>query len=286
MSGKAGRPAQCLARQEGGVPGITALARAAQTAQDFLSGFNASANLVVFITNFAGDSMAGSATLVNIFFDPKAAFASIKEQPRAWLPLLVTIALSALMTYWWLSTVDFSWFRDQMALAADPNMKPEARAAMAQFITPGTMLWGSMASIVIATPIMYALSAVYFLLAGKTMGAQISYGKWFGFTAWSSLPRLLALPLMAVQILTSHGRVAPNDLNMVSLNYLVFHLPASNHWAGLVSGIDLTMIWTLVLTTLGLKVWTGRSTGACAFAAILPYALIYGLWATKIALIG
>jgi hypothetical protein len=58
---------------------------------------------------------------------------------------------------------------------------------------------------------------------------------------WTSVPRLLTVPLTALQIVTSHGQLAPEDLNMTSLNYLLFHLPQTNHWAGLVGSLDLTM---------------------------------------------
>jgi hypothetical protein len=50
--------------------------------------------------------------------------------------------------------------------------------------------------------------------------------------------------------------------------------------------MDLTMFWSIVLAVIGLKAWTGRSTGTCVTVAILPYLIIYGLWAAKIAFLG
>jgi hypothetical protein len=89
-----------------------------------------------------------------------------------------------------------------------------------------------------------------------------------------------------MQIMTSGGRLAPEDLNMVSLNYLLFHLPASHAWASLAGNIDLTSFWTIALAAIGLKAWTGRSMGTCATVAVLPYLLVYGLWAAKIVIFG
>jgi len=221
----------------------------------------------------------------NVFIDPAPTFARLKAKTHAWLPLLVLILLSLAITFWWVSTVDFPWLTEHM-LSMRPDATPEVRTAIARFTTPTTMLWSSGLGTVIGLPVIFAVTAVYYLIAGKVLGASISYGKWYGFSVWTSLPRLLTIPLSALQILTSHGRVAMEDLNMVSLNYLVLHLPASNPWASFAGAVDLTMVWSVALTVIGLKAWTGRSTGTCLTVALLPYAIIYGLWAAKISFIG
>jgi hypothetical protein len=221
----------------------------------------------------------------NVILEPSPTFARLKARTHAWLPLLVLIVVSVAITYWWISTLDFPWLTEHM-LSAQPKATPEMRAAMERFMTPTTMLWTSLISSVAGIPLIMAVTALYYLIAGKLLGTPISYGKWFGFAAWTSIPGLLKFPLSALQIVTSHGRLAPEDLNMLSLNYLALHLPVSNPWAGLASAVDLTVIWSIVIATIGLKAWTGRSTGTCVTIAVLPYVIIYGLWAAKIALIG
>jgi hypothetical protein len=221
----------------------------------------------------------------NVILDPKPTFARLKVRGGAWLPLLVLILLSLAIMYWWVTTVDFGWLREHM-LSAQGNAKPEQRAAMERFLTPTSMLWSSSIGAVVGTLLALAVSALYYLVAGKVIGVPFSYGKWFGFSVWTSVPRLLTLPLSALQIVTSHGRLAPEDLNMVSLNYLVFHLPLSNPWASLLGSLDLSTVWSLVLAVIGLKAWTGRSTTTCVTVALLPYLIVYGLWAAKIAFFG
>jgi hypothetical protein len=221
----------------------------------------------------------------NVILDPTPTFGRLKSKTNAWLPLLVSIVLSLAVMSWWIMTLDFDWLLQHM-LAMQPNPKPEMRAAMAKFMTPQTMLITSSLGVVVGTLLISALSALYYLIAGKAIGSDINYGKWFGFAVWTSVPRLLTIPLTALQIVTSHGQLAPEDLNMTSLNYLLFHLPQTNHWAGLVGSIDLTMFWSLALATLGLKAWTGRPLGTSAFIAVLPYLIVYALWAGKIALLG
>jgi hypothetical protein len=221
----------------------------------------------------------------NVILAPTPTFARLKDKPRPWIPLLVLILLTLAVSFWYISTLDFVWFREHM-LEAQGTMKPEARAAMAQFLTPKTMMWSSGAGAVLGTPFICALAALYYLLAGKAMGTGIGYGKWFGFAVWTSIPRLLTVPLSALQILTSGGRLAPEDMNMVSLNYLLLHLPASSPWFAFATNLDLTSVWSIALAVIGLKAWTGRPTGACVTVAVLPYALVYGIWAAKIAFLG
>jgi hypothetical protein len=221
----------------------------------------------------------------NVFLEPTPTFARLKEKTHAWLPLLVSVLLTLGVMVWWVSTVDFEWLREHM-LTAQPNAKAEVRAAMAHAMTPKFMMWSTGISAVVGTLLIAAVTAVYYLLAGKVIGSPLGYGKWFGFSVWTSVPRLLSVPLSIVQIMTSHGQLAPEDLNMVSLNYLLFHLPLSHPWAGLVGSLDLTTFWSIALATIGLKAWTGRSTGTCVVVALLPYVVIYGLWAAKIAFSG
>jgi hypothetical protein len=221
----------------------------------------------------------------NVILAPSPTFARLKDKPRPFIPLLVIILVTLAISCWYVSTLDFAWFREHM-MAAQGTVKPEARAAMEQMFTPKTMMWMSGAGAVLGMPFICAVSALYYLLAGKAIGSGIGYGKWFGFSVWTSIPRLLSVPLSVLQILTSGGRLAPEDMNMVSLNYLLLHLPASNHWFGLATNLDLTSVWCIALAVIGLKAWTGRSTGTCVTVAVLPYVLVYGIWAAKIAFLG
>jgi hypothetical protein len=221
----------------------------------------------------------------NVFLEPSPTFARLKGKTNAWLPLLISVLLSLAVMYWWVATLDFDWLREHM-LSAKPDAKPEVRAAMAHAMTPKFMMWSTGISVVSGNLLIFAVTAVYYLLAGKVIGSAIGYGKWFGFAVWTSVPRLLVVPLSMLQIVTSHGQLAPEDLNMVSLNYLLFHLPLSHPWASLAGSIDLTTFWSMALATIGLKAWTGRPAGTCLAVVLLPYLVIYGLWAAKIAFLG
>jgi hypothetical protein len=220
-------------------------------------------------------------TIGQIFYEPATAFASIKEQPRSWVPLLAMIVLTAGVMYWYLATVDFAWLVNRM-IESNPGTTAEGRAMMEKTLTKNVMMGTTLGSVAIMTPVMCALTALYFVIASKFIGSDIKFGKWFAFSAWAKLPALLTLPLMALQILSGKGQVAMEQLNMMSLNFLVFQLPQSHKWATFLTSLDLTTIWTTAITVIGLRVWTGRSMSTCVTVGVLPVVLVYGLWAVKL----
>ena len=145
----------------------------------------------------------------------------------------------------------------------------------------------SVASALVVTPLVLAILAVYFLVAGKVLGQGRPYGQWFGFVAWGTAPALLLVPVMALQILFSgNGQVAPDALNPLSLNALVIGLEASSTWHGLASSLNLTTLWTVGLLAFGLQLWTRRGWAQAITTAMLPFVVVYGAWALKIVVAG
>lgn len=219
--------------------------------------------------------------LVKIFFEPKSAFESLKDNSKPWLPLALMLGSTLALFYWYFATVDFSWVLDH-TMSANQDLNAEQKQAMAKMMTKDSMMWTTLGGVLIGTPIVFALYALYYLIASKIMGSAITYGKWFGFSIWASVPTLIGVPLMALQIVTGKGQVAMESLNMLSLNFLLTNLPSDHAWAGLMNNLSLTTFWTAFLTYVGLRVWTGRSVVSCAIATALPYVVIYGIWIAKL----
>lgn len=223
------------------------------------------------------------ASLIQLFYEPKLAFTGLKEKSTSWIVLGVIISVMLLVHYWYFSTVDFAWLVDH-TFSSQADIKPEAREAIAKFMTRDRMMYWSLAMILIAPLVMNAVIALYYFVASKVMGSSISYGKWFHFAVWVGVPILLSTPLMALQVATSHGQVGMEDLNMLSLNYLFVHAPLGTPWASLLNNLSLYHFWTVFLSYVGLRVWTERSSTSCAIAAALPYVFVFGGWALKTAI--
>lgn len=223
------------------------------------------------------------ASLIQLFYEPRAAFTALKAKPASWLVLILIILAMLIVHYWFFATVDFAWLMDH-TFNSQPEIKPEAREAIAKFMTLDTMMYSSLAMIVVAPLVMNAIIALYYFVASKVLGSSIGYGKWFHFSVWVGVPVILSAPLMALQVATSHGQVGLEDLNMLSLNYLFVHAPLGTPWASLLNNLSLYHFWTVFLSYVGLRVWTERSVNACAIAAALPYVFVFGGWALKTAM--
>lgn len=213
--------------------------------------------------------------------EPSKAFSAVREKSHAWLPLTLMVLGSVLVMYWYFATVDFAWMVERMS-ASRPDMTDAQREAMQAAMSPGVMMWSSIAAAALGMPAMFAVSALYYHLAGKFLGSDIRYGKWFAFVVWTNLPTLLSILLMAFQVATSGGRLMIDQLSMTSLNALVFNLPMEHPWAGLLNSLDLTLLLSIPLAVIGLRAWTGRSLSTCITIAVLPYLVVYGVWAAII----
>lgn len=216
-----------------------------------------------------------------MFYHPGPAFSAVKRTPQAWLPLLALTAGLAAIQFWYFQTVDQDWLRQHDMAAAGPanaGGQPDALGPV--------LMWVVLAISLLAIPAGCALHAVYLTIASRLSGFPQRFSDWFVFSAWTSVPNLLLLPLMAFQIISSGGQVSQEELSLASLNALMFHLPYTHPWAGLAAHIDLALIWTVVLTATGLRIWTGCRTAASVILAILPVALVCGVWAVSIVVFG
>lgn len=218
--------------------------------------------------------------MFRMFYEPGASFRDLKERPASWLPLVLTIVLSMGVFYWFYATVDFSWLVERM-MSAQPDLKPEQREAMQAAMTREIMMYSTLIGVLLATPGFFAIHAVYLLIASKMIDGGLNFVNSFHLAVWSSVPGLLAFPLMALQVATGHGQVGMEDLNMLSLNFLIAHQPIGAKWASFFNSLSVPHFWSIATATIGLKVWTGKSAASCFTIAVLPYAVIYGLWAAK-----
>lgn len=231
--------------------------------------------------------MSAFATLGQIFTEPSKAFETLRERSNPVLPLLLLVLGSAALMVWYYQVVDMPWLIDQMLAASPQGNDPAARAAMQQFMNPATMTVTTTVSIAIMLPVIMLLTAVYLLLSAKVVGSDIGFGRWFGFAAWASVPALLTIPAGAVVLLmASNGQIGQNEINPLSLNQLFFNLPLGHRWAGLLDAIHLPLLWSLFVTAVGYRVWTGKSQATSWIVALLPYVLIFGIWALVVAFTG
>ena len=224
------------------------------------------------------------ATLGNIFVAPAQAFDDIRgHNGWLWWPLLIMIAAAAVFSAWYSATIDIHWLMLQ-SLQQNPMVTSRMNADQIQQIadhaTRTSALVGGLVGSVLFLPIIYAIAALYYLLAAKIAGYEVSgYGSWYSFVSWSNFPAVISVLVSAlVYLVRGSHQVLAQDLDLTGLNALLFHLTPGNTWYTLVSSLRLTTFWVIGLSIFGLARWTRRGMGHSAFVVLLPYVVIYGIW--------
>ncbi len=213
--------------------------------------------------------------LIKMFYEPTAAFTQLEPKKHAWLPLVIVTCCMMALTMWYFTVVDGAWFIEQMVA----SMKPAEREVAAKMLTPGMMQTSMLGGNLIGIPLVAAVMALYFMLAGKFTKSDIGFGTGFALAAWSYLPMVLMLVLGGVQILmASNGQLEFSQLNPLSLNQLFFQYPMGDPRAGVLDAISVISLWSAFLNVIGYSVWGKTSIATGVKVVAIPYVVIYGLW--------
>ncbi|HET8819351.1 MAG TPA: YIP1 family protein [Xanthomonadaceae bacterium] len=218
--------------------------------------------------------------LVDIYLQPSKVFADLKDKPTFWVPLLLVMLASAAMVLLYYANVDSEWLVDRTVMAAGADMSADEAAQMRKMM-PGatTMGYFGAASVVIATAVMAALVALYFMLAGKIAGAKVSFRHGLSLSSWANMPLLLGAVIAIVGIFTMTPTTPLESLMLANVDPLLVDLPADHRWSAVAKGFSLLNIWVWFLLALGWRTWTRSGWVQAVIVAIIPSVVVFGLMA-------
>lgn len=212
---------------------------------------------------------------------PSSAFGELRERPKFWFPLLLLIASTVAIVYWYYSMVDIEWLKDAM-FSNNPDMQklPEAeRAARIAMVGRNTLLWTSVVGTIFVLPIVFLLSALYLLLAAKVTKLPQGFKHWFAFSCWSALPLLLSTVVAAIFLLLSdNSQVSPSVMQPLSINELLLHRPYGSAGHTLLESLHVPGVLSWILMIIGVRAWSQRSWTFSAIFILLPIVVLYGIW--------
>ena len=215
----------------------------------------------------------------NIFTAPAAAFAAIKERPSPWLPLLLILVGYCLVSFLYLNGVDLPWFMDRQMQQAEADITDEQRArAVEAALRISPMTYGAIGAVTssLGVVIVFALYSLYLLAVGTATKTGIKFGQWFGLVLWCSLPILLGLLATIVYLVTNDVRfVGQEQLNPLSFgNLLSIESEGAPTFQRVLSQLDPTSIWGLVLYILGYQAFSKKSIVHAALVVLAPIIVI------------
>jgi hypothetical protein len=213
--------------------------------------------------------------LITLFYEPTRTFAALENRKAGWLPTILIIMGSMLVTVWFFNTVDFAWLQDQMLAAVSAPERDQAR----QFMGKGVFMTFAVIGTLVSLPAMLAVSALYFILVSKAMNKPVDFNTGYSLSAWAAWPMILTVPLGIIQILmTSNGQISFSDLNPLSLNQLIFHYDMNHPLATFCDSLSVMTFWNIFLLVIGYECWAKVSRATALKVVLIPYATIYGLW--------
>lgn len=233
-----------------------------------------------------GNSYGVLNAMVDIVAAPGKALDEIRTHTY-WLgwPLVITIALACGMFIYYYSWVDFPWLVEETIRQVPAESRAESADAIRQFMDPGRSTWMTVIAIMIISLIIYTIQAAYLHLANKLIsGAEIGFGQWFSFSVWTSFVGVFgSLAAFVMMFMADSNQLATHSLQPLSLNSLFIHAGPGDPLFTWASSLTLINIWTWVLMSIGYARWTGADLLKSTVIAVLPWVLIFGIWAAMAA---
>ncbi len=230
----------------------------------------------------ASNSYTAFNALVDIIASPAKAYDEVKQHTSwLWWPLLIGMLSAIAIFSYYYSWVDFPWLVEETIRQMKPEDRAEGGEAIRKFMEPGKTMMFTLIMIVVMSMLIYTLQAVYYHLANKlTSGSEIGFGQWFSFSVWTGFVGVFgSLSALIVILMAESNQISSQELQLLSVNSLVLHVPAGDPWFTWASSLSLLHFWMIFLAALGFSRWTGASMVKSAVIAALPFVAIFGIWA-------
>jgi hypothetical protein len=225
---------------------------------------------------------------VDILTSPQETFDTLKSKKGwSWAPFLLVIVTTVALFLYYFTAVDFEWMIDQMLeqMAAQNDMSSDQLQATQDYMSKTSMTWSTTLGSAIGIVVINAIMAVYYYLATKVSSPnELTYGAWYGFSWWVSMPLVVSSLLAALVVaFSSGGMVSLEDLSPTSLGFLA---ESSSVWYSFFNSLNAFSLWTIALGAIGLSSWLEIPSKKAFIIAAAPSLVIYAIWALYIGFSG
>ncbi len=207
--------------------------------------------------------------MIEVLYAPSKVFDRTR-QSKATMYVVVSAVVAGVVLFATMNLLQ-PWFEAQADVAvAQAAAKGQAMPDAAVGAMRGFMKWGFVGTAVMAMLIGPYLNAWFLQLGGKLASARLTYSQAAMIAVLGGIPRLLAYLLMPAQTMLLDAEKA-RGLSDLSLGAARFVDPATTSPAvlAMLSSLDLTRIWQVILTAIGVSVVARVSTGAGFVAAVI-----------------
>lgn len=216
--------------------------------------------------------------LIDIFLQPKAVFATLRERPQTILPILLLTVVSTLGTTLYFQQVDLNWFVEQSILQSNPEISDAELARIRDAAGASeTIRWAAPLSSIIGLGAVFLILGLYYWLVAKVAAVSLTYKESLALAGWSSMPTLINSLLILMGAIGMDPQTPLESLSLTTLDPLLMQLPAEHPWKTFASAFTFLVFWTTFLAALGWRELARSSSWRGPIAvATLPSALIFG----------
>jgi hypothetical protein len=216
--------------------------------------------------------------LLNLFVEPRTAFAAILKRPQSfWIPIVASVVLQLLFTAVWLQRVDpHQFMRNELEQSGRAEkMSPEE---VQQGVDGGVLIFKpiSWASAVLAPPIAALFMGGLFLFVYRFFyGGEVTFLQSLAIVAWSSLAVALVLIPIMLGVFAGKGdwNLNPQNVVQANLSLLLEREGTSRALWSLAESIDLFSAWFMFLLASGYGMALRKPTSAALWGVAIPWAI-------------
>ena len=230
-------------------------------------------------------------SLIAIFTDPRAVFDEQREDPKWLVPGLVILAFTIISAVGVASLVDMGEVqranfeqtietleRQGTPQATIDQMRTGVEAQLEMTANPIFTMGGAVLGAVAIFFILSLVHALYFMIVGKIMSTGHDFSDWFALSVWGRMPWVIAAIVTVIAAMVMSPQTDLSAYNLLALSTWM-NLPNETHMilGELVKTLDLMVIWSIVIMTIGFDSWTEKGMGVSLAVVAVPYVVIYGL---------
>lgn len=216
--------------------------------------------------------------LTGVLFDPKAAFADIVARPRWWVPLILLMVLSVTFTYAFGRRVGWERFMRQQ-MASNPRVQqlsPEQRERIIEQQTKLVPFFGYVGGTLAWPVIVLVASGAFLFVFNVLLGADLRFRPMFAATAYGVLPNFVG-GIVAFVVLFLKDPADFDLQNPLVSNIGAFLDPNTvPRWLmSLAGGVDVFVIWSLVLLATGYAAAARKLSWSKAFTWVVATWILF-----------
>ncbi len=229
--------------------------------------------------------------LIAIFTNPRAVFDEQEEDPKWLVPGLVILAFTILSGVVVTLVVDLEevarvqieqtvtmYEQQAMPQASIDAMRAGADEQIAMASNPAVAIGSAVGTAIVVFFALTLVHALYFMIVGKIMKTGHDFSDWFAFSVWGRMPWVIAAIVTIIAALLMSQQTDLSAYNLFAFSSWM-SVPNENHaiLGTFVKTLDLMVIWSIVIMTIGFDSWTERGMGVSAAVVAIPYVVIYAL---------